>query len=135
MTGTPADAASLRWLGPLVWLLPPLVELPLVVALGAAVPEVGRETVFGTPVTRIAVLFALAAAMAGFVAAVRGTTGLAQAAVAGALSIGAGVVAAMAAGFLFGGQFPMLGLLPAHSALALVMLTRATLRQPTDLAG
>ena len=132
MTGTPADTAALRWLGPLVWLLPPLVELPLVVALGAAVPEVGREAVFGTPATQIAVLFALAAALAGFVATVRGATGLAQAAVAGALSIGAGVVAAMAAGFLFDGQFAMLGLLPAHSALALVMLTRETLRRPTD---
>src|SRR3954470_5574449 len=100
MTGTPASAAALRWVSTLVWLLPPLFELPLIVALGAAVPEVGRQQVFGTPATQVAVLFALVAALAGCVAAVRGTTGLAQAAVAGALSIAAGTVAAMAAGFL-----------------------------------
>jgi hypothetical protein len=132
MTGTPASAATLRWVSTLVWLLPPLFELPVLVGLCAAVPEVGREAVFGTPATQIAVLFALVAALAGFVAVVRGSTGLAQAAVAGALSIAAGSVAALAAGFLFDGEFRMLGLLPAHSALALAMLARATLRQPAD---
>jgi hypothetical protein len=130
MTETPASAATARWLGTLLWLVPPLFELPMVVALSAGIPEVGREVVFGNPATQIAVLFALVAALAGFVAVVRGTTGLAQAAVAGALSIAAGMVAALAAGFLFGGVFPLLGLLPAHSALALAMLARATLRQP-----
>lgn len=132
MTGTPASAGSLRWVATLVWLLPPLFELPLVAALCSAVPEVGREAVFGTRVTQVAILFALAAALAGFVAVVRGATGLAQAAVAGALSIAAGLVAALAAGFLFDGEFPLVGLLPAHSALALAMLAGATLWQPAD---
>ncbi|GAA3927941.1 hypothetical protein [Actinoplanes auranticolor] len=132
MTGTPVGAATLRWVGTLAWLLPPLVELPLLVGLCSGIPEVSRAAVFGTPATRIAVLFALAAAMAGFVAVVRGTTGLARAAVAGALSIAAGIVAALAAGFLFDGEFPLVGLLPAHSALALAMLARATMREPAD---
>jgi hypothetical protein len=130
MTETPAGAATLRWVAALAWLLPPLFELPLLVALCSGIPEVSRAAVFGTPATRIAVLFALVAAMAGFVTVVRGTTGLAQAAVAGALSIAAGIVAALAAGFLFDGEFPLVGLLPAHSALALAMLARATLREP-----
>ncbi len=130
MTETPAGAATLRWVATLAWLLPPVFELPLLAGLCSAIPEVGRAAVFGTPATRLAVLFALAAAMAGFVAVVRGTTGLAQAAVAGALSIAAGIVAAMAAGFCFDGEFPLDGLLPAHSALALAMLARATLREP-----
>ncbi len=129
MTRTPASTATARWMATLAWLLPPLLELPLVAALCAGIPEVGREAAFGIPATEVAVLFALFAALAGFVAAVRGTTGLAQAAVAGALSIAAGVVAALAAGFLFDGAFPLLGLLPAHSALALAMLARAALRQ------
>jgi len=103
----------------------------MLVALGAAIPEVGREAVFGTPATQVAVLFALFAALAGFVAVIRGTTGLAQAAVAGALSIASGVVAALAVGYLFDGTFPLLALLPLHSALALAVLARATLRQPT----
>jgi hypothetical protein len=132
MTHTPVSAASCRWVATLVWLLPPLLELPLIVALGAAVPEIGREAVFGTPATQVAVLFALVAALTGFVATVRGVTGLAQAAVAGALSVAAGIVAAMSAGFLFDGRFPLLGLLPAHSALALAVLAGATLRQPAD---
>ncbi|MFI7540800.1 hypothetical protein [Actinoplanes sp. NPDC049599] len=132
MTETPVSAATCRWLTTLVWLLPPLLELPVLVALCSAVPEVGREAVFGTPATRVAVLFALVAALAGGVAAVRGSSGLAQAAVAGALSVAAGVVAALAAGFLFDGEFPLVGLLPAHSALALAVLAGATLRQPAD---
>jgi len=132
MAETPVNAASCRWLSTLVWLLPPLLELPLVVALCSAVPEVGREAVFGTPVTQIAVLFALVAALAGFVATVRGSTGLARAAVAGALSVAAGIVAALAAGFLFDGSFPLLGLLPAHSAVALAVLAGATMRQPAE---
>ena len=132
MTETPVGAASCRWLTTLVWLLPPLLELPLVVALCSAVPEVGREAVFGTPATQVAVLFALVAALAGFVATVRGSTGLAQAAVAGALSVAAGIVAALAAGFLFDGDFPLLGLLPAHSALALAVLAGTTLRRPAE---
>jgi hypothetical protein len=131
MTGTPTTtAAACRWVTSLVWLLPPLVELPLMVALGAAVPEVGREAVFGGPATRVAVLFALVAAPAGVVATVRGATGLTQAAVAGALSVAAGVVAALAVGF-FDGAYPMLGLLPAHSAVALAVLAGITLRQPS----
>jgi len=132
MTGTPASAATARWVSTLLWLVPPLFELPMMVALGAGIPEVGRELVFGTPATQVAVLFALFAALAGFAAVVRGTTGLAQAAVAGALSIASGIVAALAVGFFSGGVFPLLGLLPAHSALALAVLARATLRQPAD---
>ncbi|GAA3343616.1 hypothetical protein GCM10020358_43590 [Amorphoplanes nipponensis] len=131
MTGTPAGAATLRWVTMLAWLLPPLVELPLVAALSSGVPQIGRAAVFGVPATRAVVLFALAAALAGVVAVLRGTTGVARAAVAGALSIAAGTVAALAAGFLFDSTFPLLGVLPAHSALALAVLAGATLREPT----
>lgn len=130
MTGTPTTTtAACRGMTSLVWLLPLLVELPLVVALGAAVPEVGREAVFGTPATQVAVLFALAAALASVISTVRGTTGLIQAAIAGALSVTAGVVAALAVGF-FDGAYPLLGVLPAHSAVALAVLAGITLRQP-----
>jgi len=130
MTGTPTTAAPCRWPPTLVWLVPPLLELPVVVALCSTVPEVGREAVFGTPATQVAVLFALVAALAGLIATVRGATGLARAAVAGALSVAAGIVAALAAGFLVDGHLPLLGLLPAHSALALAVLAGATAREP-----
>jgi uncharacterized membrane protein HdeD (DUF308 family) len=130
MAGTPVGAATLRWVATLVWVLPPLFALPMLVALCAGIPEVGRQAAFGTPATQIAVLYALLATLAGFVAVMRGSTGLAQAAVAGALSVAAGIVAALAAGFLFGGDFPLVGLLPAHAAVALAMLARATLRPP-----
>jgi hypothetical protein len=129
MTGTPTTTATCRGTTSLVWLLPLLFELPLVVALGAAVPEVGREAVFGTPATQIAVLFALVAALGSVIATVRGATGLTQAAIAGGLSVAAGVVAALAVGY-FDGAFPMLGLLPAHAAVALAVLAGITLRQP-----
>ena len=132
MTETPAGAATLRWVATLAWLLPPLFELPLLAGLCSGIPEVGRAAVFGLPATRVAVVFALLAALAGFVAVVRGATGLTRAAVAGALSIAAGIVAALAAGFLIDGEFPMIALLPAHSALALAVLARATLREPAD---
>lgn len=130
MTETPASAATTRWVSTLIWLLPPLFELPMLAALCAGLPAVGREAVFGTPATQVAVLYAVCAALAGFVAVARGTTGLAQAAVSGALSIAAGIVGALAAGFLFDGAFPLIGLLPAHSAVALAVLAGATLRQP-----
>jgi hypothetical protein len=130
MTETPTTTtATDRATASLLWLLPLLVELPLVVALGAAVPEVGREAVFGTPATQIAVLFALVAALGAVLTAVRGATGLVQAAVGGALSVAAGAVAALAVGY-FDGAFPVLGLLPAHSAVALAVLAGITLRQP-----
>ena len=134
MSGSPTTAAATcRWATTLMWLFPPLFELPLMVALSAAVPEVGREAVFGGPATRVAVLFALVAALAAVICTVRGATGLTQAAVAGALSVAAGVVAAMAVGF-FDGAYPMLGLLPAHSAVALAVLAGITLRQPSSVA-
>jgi len=128
MAGSSASAASGRWTAQLMWLLPPLFELPVVVALCSGVPGVARQAVFGTPGTQVAVLLAFAAAVGGFVAAARGIAGLAQAAVAGTLSVAAGVVAALGAGFLVDGSFPVLGLLMAHSAVSIAMLARATLR-------
>lgn len=133
MTGTPTSTtAACRGTTSLVWLLPLLFELPLVVALGAAVPEVGREAVFGTPATQIAVLFALVAALASVISTVRAASGLTQAVISGALSVAAGMVAALAVGY-FDGAFPMLGLLPAHSAVALAVLAGITLRQPSSV--
>jgi hypothetical protein len=130
MAGSSASAESGRWTTHLVWLLPPLFELPVVAALCSGVPAVGRAAVFGTLGTQVAVLLAFAAAVGGFVAAARGTSGLTQAAVAGGLSVTAGVVAALGAGFLIGGTYPVLGLLLAHSALSIAMLARAALRTP-----
>jgi len=130
MTGSSASAAAARWCAPLGWLLPPLFELPVLVALCSGIPEVGREAIFGTPATQVAVLVALLAALFGFVAAVRGATELARAAIAGLLSVSAGAVASLAAGFLLDGTYPLLALLPAHAALALAVLARATLRGP-----
>jgi hypothetical protein len=129
MTGTPAGTTTDRcWPAALMWLLPPLLELPVVAALYAGVPEVAREAVFGVPASLVAVLLALVAAVGGFVATARGTSGLAQAATGGALSIAAGVVAALGAGFVVDGSFPVLGVLMAHAAASLAMLARATLR-------
>jgi hypothetical protein len=101
-----------------------------VAALCSGIPDVAREAVFGTPGSQVAVLLAFVVAIGGFVAAARGITGLAQAAVAGLLSVAAGVVAALGAGFLLGGAYPVLGLLLAHSALSIGMLARAILRHP-----
>jgi hypothetical protein len=113
-----------------MWLLPPLFELPVVVALCSGIPGVARVAAFGTPGSQVVVLLAFVAAVGGFVAAARGATGLAQAAVAGVLSVAAGVVAALGAGFLLDGAYPVLGVLLAHSALSIGMLARATLRHP-----
>jgi len=132
MTGSSAGTTTNRCRpAALMWLLPPLLELPVVAALYAGVPQVAREAVFGVPASLLAILFACAAAVAGFVAAARGGAGLAQAATAGALSIAAGVVAALGAGFLVDRSFPVLGVLMAHAAFSLAMLARATLRAGT----
>ena len=129
MTGSSAGTTTNRCRpAALMWLLPPLLELPVVAALYTGVPEVAREAVFGVPASLIAILLAWTAAVGGFVAAARGTSGLTQAATGGALSIAAGVVAAMGAGFLTDGSFPVLGVLMAHAAFSLAMLARATLR-------
>ncbi|AGZ43785.1 hypothetical protein [Actinoplanes friuliensis] len=131
MAGSTASTASSRWTGLLMWLLPPLFELPVVVALCSGVPEVAREAVFGAPGTQVVVLLAFVASVGGFVAAARGTSGLVQAGIAGILAIAAGVVAALGAGFLTGGGFLVLGLLLVHSAVSIAMLARATLRRTT----
>jgi hypothetical protein len=132
MTGSTASTATDRWSAQLVWLLPPLFELPVAVALCSGIPWVAGQAAFGSPATQVVLLFSLVAALGGFVAAVRGTAGVAQAAIGGALSVAAGAVAAVGAGFLFGGVFRVLGLLLAHSALSLAMLARATLRHTAE---
>ncbi|MET8151986.1 hypothetical protein ACIBSW_09230 [Actinoplanes sp. NPDC049668] len=129
MTGSTASATVCRP-AQLMWLLPPLFELPYAAALCSGIPEVAHQAAFGSPATQAVLLLAVAAALSGLVAVVRGTDGVAQAGIGGLLSVAAGAVAAVGAGFLSGGVFPALGLLLAHSAFSLAMLARATLRRP-----
>ena len=128
MTHPSAGTAHGRWTAQLLWILPPLAELPVVAVLCSALPEVGRDAAFGTPMSQLAALLALAVAGAGFVAAARGVGGPAQGLLAALLAVAAGVVAALGLGFLAGGAYPVLGVLLAHSALSIAMLARATLR-------
>lgn len=132
MAGSTASTATDRWSGQLMWLLPPLFELPVAVALCSGVPEVADQAAFGSPATQVVLLLALAAALGGFVAILRGTAGVAQAAIGGALAMAAGAVAAVGAGFLAGGVFRVPGLLLAHSAFSIAMLARATLRRTAE---
>ncbi|GID96250.1 hypothetical protein ACFQFC_38990 [Amorphoplanes digitatis] len=132
MTGSTASATTGRWSAQLMWLLPPLFELPFAAALCSGIPEVAHQAAFGSPATEAVLLLALVAAVCGFAAVARGTAGVAQAAVGGLLSVAAGAVAAIGAGFLSGGVFRMLGLLLAHSAFSIAMLARATLRRPAE---
>jgi hypothetical protein len=132
MTGSTASTATDRWSGQLMWLLPPLFELPVAVALCSGIPAVTSQAAFGSPATQVVLLLALAAALGGFVAVVRGTAGVAQAAIGGVLAVAAGAVAAVGAGFLAGGDFRVPGLMLAHSAFSIAMLARATLRRTAD---
>ncbi|MFI7601529.1 hypothetical protein [Actinoplanes sp. NPDC049681] len=129
MVESPAGTAGGRWAAQLPWLLPPLAELPVVAALCSGLPQVGREAVFGTPGSQVALLVAFLAAVAGFAAVARGVHGLTQALVGGGLAVTAGVVGALAVGFL-SGTYPLLGVLTAHAALSIAMLARAALRGP-----
>ncbi|MEV4642285.1 hypothetical protein AB0J80_33540 [Actinoplanes sp. NPDC049548] len=129
-----SGTADRRWTAQLPWLLPPVVEIPVVAALCSSLAPVGREAVFGTPGSQAALLVAFLAAVAGFAATVRGVRGVTQALVGGGLAVTAGVVAALAAGFL-AGSYPLLGLLTAHAALSVAMLARGALSSPEGSAA
>ena len=134
MAGSSVNAGGSHRTGLLLWLFPPLFELPVVLVMCSGFDEVAREAVLGTPGTQLALAAVLVVVAVGAVVAWRGAVGSARVVTAALLFVAAGVTGALLIGFLTGGAYVIIAVLLAHSAVSLAMIGRAVLRA-TPTAG
>jgi hypothetical protein len=108
----------------IVWALGPVFELPGVAALTSVSTEVAADAAFGSPGTQITLFAALLATLVGVVVAWHPDIVPARArqVVVVLLAALAGLTGLLALGFFAGGARAVVGILLAHSALAIAMI-------------
>lgn len=113
-----------------LWLVPPLCELPVVAMLAVGFDEVARIAAFGRAGTLVVVLAALLLTVVGGVVAWRpdwpGRS--VRVSVAALLFVAAGLLAVLMLGFFSNGSYVVVGLLVAHAVVCVAMLARSVLR-------
>jgi hypothetical protein len=107
-----------------LWAVGPVFELPGVAALASVSPEVAADAIFGSPATEVILLAALLATLVGVVVAWGPDSVPVQArrVVVVLLAALVGMTAVLASGFFVGGDRAAVGILLAHSALAIAMI-------------
>lgn len=113
----------------ILWLVPPLFELPVVLMLAAGFPEVAEKALFGSPGTEFVLGAALVTLVAGAAVAWLSVAPPAlRAVVGGASFVVVGLVIALLVGFLTSGAGVIVAVLLAHSALSIAMIGGAVVR-------
>jgi hypothetical protein len=130
VAGPSVNAAKSHRLGLLLWLLPPLLELPLIVLMCSWFEEVAREALFGGLGTRSALAAVLVILLLGLAVAWRESASAGRVAMAVLLFIAAGVTGALMIGFLIDSSHVIIAVLLAHSTLCVAMIGRAVLTAP-----
>jgi hypothetical protein len=119
----------------LLWLYPPLFELPGVLVLSARLDEVAREAIYGSPGTEVVLAATVIVVVAGTLQAWRGVRGVIRTVAAAVLFVSAGLTAVLLVGFLTSGSFPILAVLLAHSTVSIALIGRAVLQSTTTTQG
>jgi hypothetical protein len=127
VVGPSAGAAGSGRTALLLWLVPPLIELPEALMLAAGFPEVAEQAIFGTPGTPVVIGAVLVVVVVGAVLAWRRASGPVRVVVAMVLFVAAGLTAALLVGVLIGGAYVIIALLLAHSTVCIGLIGRAVL--------
>ena len=124
----------------LLWLVSAGIELAIVLSAGAGFDEVADASPYGRPGTVVVIAAVLAVALVGTVLAWRAAAGAWRVPVACGLFVAAGLLLALAIGFLAGGlPAAVLAILPLLAAVQIVLIGAAVLRsagrRPSPASG